>query len=67
MERINNMTNKLSPGQVAKLLGVSRQQIDKWLRAGRIKHEVLANGCRLIAKRDAKKPTAGKPGPKPGS
>ncbi len=64
MERINNMTNKLSPGQVAKLLGVSRQQIDKWLRAGRIKHETLANGCRLIAKHDAKKPKAQKPGPK---
>lgn len=57
--------NKLTPGQVATLLGVTRQQIDKWLRAGRIKHEVLANGARLIAWRDAKKPEAKKPGPKP--
>ncbi len=58
-------TNKLTPGQVAKLLEVSRQQIDKWLRAGRIKCETLANGDRLIARRDAKRPAVQKPGPKP--
>lgn len=58
------MTDKLTPGQVATKLGVTRQQIDKWLRAGLIKHEVLANGARLITNRDAKKPKPQKRGPK---
>ena len=60
------MPTKLTPGQVAELLGVSRQQIDKWLRAGRIKHIVLENGARLIERRHAKRPAPVKPGPKPG-
>jgi excisionase family DNA binding protein len=58
------MPAKLTPGQVAVKLGVSRQQIDKWLRSGRIKHVVLENGARLIERRDAKKPTLMKPGRK---
>jgi excisionase family DNA binding protein len=57
--------NKLTPGQVAAKLGVSRQQIDKWLRAGRIRHVVLENGARLIERKHAKKPKAEKPGRKP--
>ncbi len=56
---------KLTPGQVAKKLGVSRQQIDKWLRAGRIRHVTLENGDRLIEPHDARKPAVAKTGPKP--
>lgn len=59
------MPTKLTPGQVATLLGVTRQQIDKWLRANRIKHTVLENGARLIERRHARKPKPVKPGPKP--
>jgi excisionase family DNA binding protein len=57
------MDTYLSPGKVAAKLGVSRQQIDKWLRAGRIKH-TLIGGTRYVRLRDVKKPRPAKPGRK---
>lgn len=54
--------HSLTPGQVAKKLGVSRQQVHKWLAAGRIKHRRLENGDRLIEPEHAKKPKVLPPG-----
>jgi excisionase family DNA binding protein len=53
----------LKPVEVAQRLGVSKQQVQKWLDAGRIKSVRIA-GMRLIAERHAKKPKPLKPGPK---
>ena len=57
------ITAYLSTGQVADKLSVSRQQVDKWLRAGRIKHITIA-GTRYVRQVDAKKPPRQKPGRK---
>lgn len=51
--------NKLTVGQVAEKLKVTRQQIHKWLKAGRIKFEWLGSQ-RYIKPEDAKKPERGK-------
>lgn len=58
-------TKKLTPGQVAKKLGVARNQVDRWLRSGRMPCVTLENGARLIEPRNARVPKAIKPGPKP--
>lgn len=57
-------TTYLTPGEVAEKLGVSRQQVLKYLNGGRIK-AVRIGGRRLIDRRDVVKPERLKPGPKP--
>lgn len=59
-------TKKLTPGQVAKKLGVARNQVDRWLRSGRMPCLTLENGDRLIEARHARRPKYIKPGPKAG-
>jgi excisionase family DNA binding protein len=54
----------LSPGRVAEKLGVTRQQVDKWLSDGRIPY-VLVGETRYVAPGDAKTPAPARRGPKP--
>lgn len=54
----------LTPGDVARLIGVSRQMVLKYMDSGRIPSIVIA-GRRVVDKRHAKKPPPRRPGPKP--
>ena len=49
------LAGKLTVGQVAEKLGVTRQQIDKWLKSGRIKYEWIGP-ARYVRPEDCKKP-----------
>ncbi len=57
-------TTYLTPGEVAAKIKVSRQMVLKYLDSGRIPCVTIA-GRRLIDAKDARKPEARKPGPKP--
>ena len=59
----NRIKNKLTVGQVAEKLQVSRQQIDKWLKAGRMKFEWIGP-ARYVKPEHAVKPEPMKPGRK---
>jgi excisionase family DNA binding protein len=59
----NRIKGKLTVGQVARKLGVTRQMIDEWMRQGRIKHTWIGLQ-RFVAPQDAVKPEPIKPGPK---
>ena len=56
-------TDLLNQTQVADLLGVSRQQVKKYIDSGRIK-SVAVGTMRYVKRMHAKKPKAKKPGPK---
>jgi excisionase family DNA binding protein len=52
--------------EVAQRLGVSRACVHQWIDEHRLRVTLtLANGQKLIALRDARKPTPLRPGPKP--
>lgn len=57
-------TTYLTLTEVGELLGVSRQQVKKYILAGRIKAVEVA-GRMVVEKRHAKKPAPRKTGPKP--
>lgn len=60
------MIKKLTIREAAEKLGVTRQQIDKWLAAGRIPYVTLENGARMIEARYLRaKPKPATRGPKP--
>ena len=59
------MPTYLTPAEAAERLGVSRQQVVKYMADGRIPSVSIA-GRRVIDERHAKKkPAPKKPGPKP--
>jgi excisionase family DNA binding protein len=60
---VSDASKYLRPSEVAEKLGVSRQQIDKWLKAGRIPF-VWFGPERRIKPSDARKPAELRPGRK---